>query len=238
MQKLNEPSYSSSVASPRAGAGAVDLSDILSEIPLSQDGVNVPDLGAFSSASKPSQATDLFAEKKRAHWSNGANGTEARCDFDRKMRLTRRGDVNFISLWKKSLYGRTLVDIKSDPEMVAYFADNMVPLIQECLGYNLAGGDWAVVTTPKRRHLTKNFASLISERIAAALGVPFYEDVALCHSKQRMNAVFTLKVLPREQNLIVFDDFVTTGQTLHSMRVLLEAHAKNIVFFTGINNKL
>ena len=94
------------------------------------------------------------------------------------------------------------------------------------------------VTAANAVDLTKNFASLISERIAAALGVPFYEDVALCHSKQRMNAVFTLNILPKERNLIVFDDFVTTGQTLHSMRVLLEDHGKNLVFFTGINNKL
>ena len=53
-----------------------------------------------------------------------------------------------------------------------------------------------------------------------------------------MNAVFTLNVLPKEANLIVLDDFVTTGQTLASMRRLLEEHGKNLVFFTGINNKL
>ena len=70
------------------------------------------------------------------------------------------------------------------------------------------------------------------------LGIPFYEDVAFCHSKQRMNAVFTLNILPKEQNLIVFDDFVTTGQTLLAMRHLMQEHSKNCVFFTGINNKL
>ena len=122
--------------------------------------------------------------------------------------------------------------------MVQFFADSIVPVIKEMLGYNLPNGDWAVVTTPKRRHLTKNFATHISEVIARQLGIPFYEDVASCRSKQRMNAVFTLNVLPKEANLIVFDDFVTTGQTLASMRRLLEEHGKNLVFFTGINNKL
>ena len=122
--------------------------------------------------------------------------------------------------------------------MVQFFADSIVPVIKEMLGYNLPNGDWAVVTTPKRRHLTKNFATRISEVIAQQLGIPFYEDVAFCRSKQRMNAVFTLNVLPKEANLIVFDDFVTTGQTLASMRRLLEEHGKNLVFFTGINNKL
>jgi adenine/guanine phosphoribosyltransferase-like PRPP-binding protein len=146
--------------------------------------------------------------------------------------------VNFVSIWQKSLYGRTLTEIKADDDMVQFFADSIVPVIKEMLGYNLPNGDWAVVTTPKRRHLTKNFATRISEVIAQQLGIPFYEDVASCRSKQRMNAVFTLNVLPKEANLIVFDDFVTTGQTLASMRRLLEEHGKNLVFFTGINNKL
>ena len=74
--------------------------------------------------------------------------------------------------------------------------------------------------------------------MAAALGIPFYEDVAFCHSRQRMNAVFTLNVLPSEPNIIVFDDFVTTGQTLASMKRLLTNYGKNLVFFAAINNKL
>ena len=53
-----------------------------------------------------------------------------------------------------------------------------------------------------------------------------------------MNAVFELNVLPRETNVIVFDDFVTTGQTLAAMKHLLQPLGKNLVFFTGVNNKL
>jgi predicted amidophosphoribosyltransferase len=43
---------------------------------------------------------------------------------------------------------------------------------------------------------------------------------------------------PTESNIIVFDDFVTTGATMISMKNLLEPLGKNLVFFTGINNKL
>ena len=160
---------------------------------------------------------DIFAEQKRHAWDKSV---EARCDFSRKVRITRRGDVFFISLWQKSLYGRTLTDIKSDDSMVTFFAENVAPLIKEILGYTLANGDWCIVTTPKR------------------LGIPFYEDVAFCHSKKRIGAVFTLNVLPKENNCIVFDDFVTTGSTLKAMRTLLLENKKNCVFFTGINNKL
>ena len=212
------------------GADLIDLNEILTDIVVPEI-----EVGSVSvSESKPSQK-DIFAEEKRKAWDKSV---EARCDFTYRLRLTRRSNVNFISIWQKSLYGRTLTEIKADDNMVQFFADSIVPVIKEMLGYNLPNGDWAVVTTPKRRHLTKNFATRISEVIARQLGIPFYEDVAFCHSKHRMNAVFTLNVLPKEANLIVFDDFVTTGQTLASMRRLLEQHGKNLVFFTGINNKL
>ena len=178
---------------------------------------------------------DLFAVSKRKSWDKTV---EARCDFTYKLSLTRRSDVDFISIWKKSVYGRTLTDIKGDPDMVTFFADNITPVISETLGYHLSDGSWAVCTSPKRRHREKNFATLISERIAASLGIPFYEDVALCHSKQRVNAVFEINNLPQESNIIVFDDFVTTGMTLAGMKKLLYSLGKNGVYFSCINNKL
>jgi hypothetical protein len=181
------------------------------------------------------QVKNLFAVQQRKSWDKSQ---EARCDFNYKLRLTRRSNVNFISIWQKSILGRTLTDIKSDPDMVAYFADSICPVIKEMVGYNLSLGQWCVVTSPKRRHKEKNFASLISERLGQMLEIPFYEDVAFCHTKQRVNAVFELNVLPVEPNIIVFDDFVTTGQTLAGMKHLLQPLGKNLVFFTGVNNKL
>lgn len=181
------------------------------------------------------QVKDLFAVQQRKSWDKSQ---EARCDFNYKLRLTRRSNVNFISIWQKSILGRTLTDIKSDPDMVAFFADSICPVIKEMVGYNLSLGQWCIVTSPKRRHKEKNFASLISERLGQMLEIPFYEDVAFCHTKQRVNAVFELNVLPVEPNIIVFDDFVTTGQTLAGMKHLLQPLGKNLVFFTGVNNKL
>lgn len=181
------------------------------------------------------QVKDLFAVQQRKSWDKSQ---EARCDFNYKLRLTRRSNVNFISIWQKSILGRTLTDIKSDPDMVAFFADSICPVIREMVGYNLSLGQWCVVTSPKRRHKEKNFATLISERLGQMLEIPFYEDVAFCHTKQRVNAVFELNVLPKEPNVIVFDDFVTTGQTLAGMKHLLQPLGKNLVFFTGVNNKL
>ena len=200
--------------------------------------ISVPDISGpldLSSPDTPHGQKDIFAVEQRKAWDKSV---EARCDFTRRIRLTRRADTFFISLWQKSLYGRTLTDIKSDDSMVQFFADNITPIIKEILGEHLTDGSWCIVTTPKRRHLIKNFATRISEQIAAQLHIPFYEDVAHCRTKQRIGAVFTMNNLPSEPNCIVFDDFVTTGSTLKAMRTVLTEHGKNCVFFTGINNKL
>ena len=213
---------------------AIDMKGIISELtfPEVDEGSLVINLDSTKSRTHPK---DLFAVNKRKSWDKS---TEARCDFTYNLRLTRRSDVNFVSIWKKSVYGRTLTDIKNDPSMVDFFTENMVPIIRETLGSNLDKGSWCICTSPKRRHKERNFATLISEKIAEQLGIPFYEDVAFCHSKQRVNAVFELNVLPKESNIIVFDDFVTTGQTLAAMKRLLMPLGKNLCFYTAINNKL
>ena len=215
--------------------GAVDLSDVLTDIVVPS--IEVPALDASFVYDK---SKDLFAEKKRAAWKD-VQQAEARCDFaPNKVRISYRNpQFGIISLWKKSIYGRTLTEIKSDESMVEKFAEGMNTLIRQILGHSLSSGDWCIVTSPKRRHKTRNFASLISARLAELLGIPFYEDLAECHSKHRVGAVFTFgKQPPAEANIIIFDDFVTTGATMISMRELLMPLGKNLVFFTGINNKL
>ena len=226
--------------------GAIALDDVLNDIEVPS--LDVPDLDASFVPS--AQSKDLFAEKKRAAWKD-VQQAEARCDFaPNKVRISYRSSTKslgsaknpafgIISPWKKSVYGRTLTDINSDPDMVEKFAEGMNTLIRQILGHSLASGDWCIVTSPKRRHKERNFASLISARLATLLGVNFYEDLAECHSKHRVGAVFTLgKEAPKERNIIVFDDFVTTGATMISMRELLMPLGYNLVFFTGINNKL
>ena len=218
-----------------AKPGAIALDEMLNDIEVPS--LDVPELGALLVSNK---SKDLFEEKKRKAWKE-LDAAEARCDFaPNKVRISYRNPAfGIISLWKKSVYGRTLTDIKSDPDMVEFFATNVAKLVGQILGNSLADGDWAIVTSPKRRHKERNFASLISARLGSLLGIPFYEDVAECHSKHRIGAVFTFgKEAPTESNIIVFDDFVTTGATMISMRELLNPLGKNLVFFTGINNKL
>lgn len=226
------------IRSVREGTLALDpsIDDLLNDIEVPS--LDVPDLDASFTPS--AQSKDLFAEKKRAAWKD-VQQAEARCDFaPNKVRISYRNpSFGIISLWKKSVYGRTLTDIKADPDMVEFFAANVAKLVGQILGNSLAHGDWAIVTSPKRRHKERNFASLISARLGSLLGIPFYEDVAECRSKHRVGAVFTFgKEPPKERNIIVFDDFVTSGATMISMKNLLEPLGYNLVFFTGINNKL
>lgn len=206
-----------------------DINEVIGNVELKP----VPDISLDQHSAK--EKKDIFSLDKRKAWDKSV---EARCDFQFRLRLTRRASTNFISIWQKSVFGRTLTDIKSDDSMVQYFADSMVPVIQQVLGSFLSAGKWAVVTTPMRRHKERNFASRIAETIASQLNIPFYFDCAHCRSKHRVGAVFTPNNIPLEPNVIVFDDFCTTGSTLLSMRNVLEAAGKNCVFFCGINNKL
>ena len=210
----------------------IDMGDLLSEI-------EVPDIRsaqlALKDIQKKNEPQDLFAEQKRKGWDKTV---EARCDFTPRPRLTRRSGLFFLSYWQKSVYGRTLTEIKADDSMVTFFANTMASYASEVIGPALSQGDWCIITTPKRRHLVKNFATRIAEEIARLLDIPFYEDVCTCRSKQRVNAIFDVHIVPKEQNVICFDDFVTTGQTLQAMKRALEPYNKNLLFLSGINNKL
>ena len=217
------------------------LEEILQEIQLPQsvssvtDGISLPSMPDLSFDVSVKEQKDIFALEQRKSWDKSV---EARCDFTYKLRLTRRASTNFITIWQKSVFGKTLTEIKSDDGMIPYFVESLAPVIRECIGYHICDGSWAIVTTPMRRHKDRNFATLVSEGLAKELGIPFYFDCAHCRSKQRVGAVFDANNLPHEPNVIVFDDFVTTGSTLLAMKNLLQEHGKNPVFFAGINNKL
>ena len=215
--------------------------EILQEIQQPQsissvtDGISLPSMPDLSLDVSVKEQKDIFALEQRKSWDKSV---EARCDFTYKLRLTRRASTNFITIWQKSVFGKTLTEIKSDDGMIPYFVESLAPVIRECIGYHICDGSWAIVTTPMRRHKERNFATLVSEGLAKELGIPFYFDCAHCRSKQRVGAVFDPNNLPHEPNVIVFDDFVTTGSTLLAMKNLLQEHGKNSVFFAGINNKL
>lgn len=215
------------LAEKNTGSLLSDVTAILSDYSVA-DGS--PALGDLSKRGK-----DIFAVESRKAWDKT---TEARCNFEFRPRITPRAGLWFLSLWQKSVMGRTLPEIKADPAEIPHFADAVSDFLMKYLGPSLASGHWCICTSPKRRHKERNFASLICEAIHQRLQIPFYEDVAFCHSRQRINATFSLNQLPSEPNVIVFDDFVTTGSTLKGMHELLLPYNKTLLFVAGINNKL
>jgi len=181
---------------------------------------------------------DIFAEESRKGW-HKPDVLEARCDLSQeRLTLSPHASIPVVSLWKKSVKGRKLTDIKADDSMVTFFADHITPAIEKVLGYYLSQGHYAIITTPRRRHLERNFACRIAEEIGKRLSIPYYADVAIATSRQRVAVDFELGLLPPEPNLIVFDDFVTTGSTLAAMYRLLQPLQKNLFFIVGINNNL
>ncbi|MDE6272895.1 MAG: hypothetical protein K2M31_07805 [Muribaculaceae bacterium] len=180
---------------------------------------------------------EIFTKGKRKKWNEDA-ADEARCDF-----IDNRHGIFFIknflyhSIWRKSVMGPTLKEIKAIPEMQEKFADNVAKLIRSSIGSNLDPKQFAIITAPKRRHKEHNFASLTAAKISEKLGIPFFEDVCFYNSKQRVNAVFSVaESLPPQKNLIVFDDIVTTGSTLNSIYNLFAPMGYNLSFFVGIKN--
>ena len=93
--------------------GAIALDEVLNDIEVPS--LEAPDLDTSFVAAAPTK--DLFAPKTRAAWKD-VQQDEARCDFaPNKVRISYRNpQFGIISLWKKSVYGRTLTDIKADPD--------------------------------------------------------------------------------------------------------------------------
>ena len=215
--------------------------DVSSAESVCEDIAEVPKVGDILADSFPQEneavaKRNVFEESGRKAWNR--ENILARCDMSYILKISPRCGVNFVSIWKKTLYGRLLTDIKADDTMIPHFAVHVAETIKNIIGSYLRSGGWCLVTAPRRRHLERNFATLVSLKISEILDIPFYEDILQCKSKQRMNAEFTLSVLPKEPNVIVFDDIVTTGSTLASIKTAFEGKGKNLMFFTGINNKL
>lgn len=204
-----------------------------------QDVPEVSDILADSFSSTPEEddaGHNVFEEKGRKAWNS--DKVQARCDMNYVLKISPRCGVTFISIWKKTLYGRLLSEIKEDDDMVKVFAIHMNETIRNVIGSNLRSGGYCLITAPRRRHVERNFATLVCFELAKLLNINFYEDIMQCTQRRRMNATFSLSVVPEEPNIIVYDDIVTTGSTLASIKRAFGGREKNLIFFAGINNKL
>lgn len=185
-------------------------------------------------------ATNIFDDKKRKASFTDPDG--ARCDMQpakcslREFNGDFDGAIRVVSKFRRSLKGRTLKEYKEDPESVELFAQCAVDLISSVFGQNLDPTQFAIVPTPKRRHREFNFGEAFCTRTAELLGIPCFCGVGYARTNKRIQAEFELMYLPPNKNLIVLDDFVTTGSTFMSMRRMFNGTDKSVSFFAIINN--
>lgn len=194
------------------------------------------DIGQFLdqfSASR-SGAENLFSTRRKAWHEN--NSAEPRCDFSPGRSAISGSAFKILSLWRRSIYGQSLREIKENSENIPFFIDSISRFIRQIIGDAISAGQWAIVTPPPRRHREHNFASEVARGIARKIGIPAFTDIAEAHTRQRIAVDFTLRYLPDQQNLIVFDDIVTTGSTFQSMHRMLATKGKALLFIAAIKN--
>lgn len=175
---------------------------------------------------------DPEVELKQRSWEH----TEKRCGLKKKIAQTSTMGYTYTSFHATEKDGLTLNEIKQ-PEHVMAFAHNLADYIIETLGENVKNGDWGLVTTPRRRHKEGfHFATEVCRAAAEELGIPFIEDIATAKDRDRIQPEFTMIKDPKEKNIIIYDDIITTGITLRETRKLLIAAGHVVYSVVAIKN--
>lgn len=169
---------------------------------------------------------------RRSAWGKREKYTEPLCDLKVRLTVHNRDGRFFISTYKRSEEGIPLSEIKND-DNVKLFASQAENIIRGIIRLKQNEG-WCIITTPKRRHKEKNFASMVCDELSKTLGIPFYEDVVEAKNKHRIDPVFELKKQIDEKEIIIYDDIFTTGSTLKATAELFPD--KNLLCVIGIYN--
>lgn len=181
----------------------------------------------------PEMEDEETKKKKRSGWNAASDSKESVCDMVENIAWHPKRDFSFISCFKQSEEGFPLSVIKSNFDNVRLFSESATNVIRRALGMRNIS-DWAIITTPKRRHKEMNFAESCIVDIAKKIGIHCYLDAISAKNRQRINPQFKLEVDIKEHNIIVFDDILTTGATLDGVNKLFPD--KNCFFVVGINN--
>ena len=171
--------------------------------------------------------------RRRASWAR----TEKYCDLKRRLKQHFDGGMVVSTLYETGKRGIPILEIKENPDNVALFADNLVDYLSQLLGDNLAAGDWCIVTTPRRRHKEGfHFSTAICQTAAEMLNLPFYVDAFTAENRDRIEPEFHMEKNPEERNVLVYDDIITTGQTIRAVRQLLLDSGHVVLCVVGIKN--
>lgn len=171
--------------------------------------------------------------RKRTQWGKAKDYEEPVCNMVDTIEIHALRGYKYIHSFKTGSTEGTPISELKKPENAYMFALKAKELITATIGLKQTKG-WCIITTPKRRHKEKNFASLVCEQLSQMLGIPFHEDVVEAKNRARIDPVFTLVKEVEEPNIIIYDDILTGGTTLYTTANLFPT--KNIFLVVGINN--
>lgn len=168
----------------------------------------------------------------RKGWGDGAKGEKC-CNLILTHAFHERKWGGFVSSYTSGEEGVPLSLVKTK-DYVELFADNAIIYLDKLLGL-VSTGDYCLVSTPRRRHKEWNFANEVCKVIAQKKGIHFVEDFCEAQDKTRVGGKpFIANKDIDKKNVIIYDDIVTTGETLRKTKELLKG--KNVVIIVGINN--
>ena len=171
--------------------------------------------------------------RKRTQWCEAKDYEEPVCNMVDTIEIHALRGYKYVHSFKTGSTEGTPISELKKPENAYMFALKAKELITATIGLKQTKG-WCIITTPKRRHKEKNFASLVCEQLSQMLGIPFHEDVVEAKNRARIDPVFTLVKEVEEPNIIIYDDILTGGTTLYTTANLFPT--KNIFLVIGINN--
>ena len=191
------------------------------------------DIQEMETGAPPTLADTLKEDmKKRSSWGKAKDYKEPCCDLSDHLQLHKRDCFYYICSYHNTPTGIPISEVKTEPN-VQLFATKAEEVVRGLVQLRDTK-DWCIITTPKRRHKEKNFASMVATELAKSLGIPFYDDVIESHGRDRLNPDFRQVKDIREGNIILYDDILTTGSTIRACVHLL--NGKNIVCVIGIDN--
>ena len=171
--------------------------------------------------------------KKKDRWQQ----LKRLCNLKDRPGLHRSMGLYFHSMFKVGKQGMPLEEIK-DPDNVPLFADVAAEYVRLILGDGLAGCGWCVITTPRRRHLEGfHFATAVCESLSEDLGIPFYPDTVTCRDRNRIAPDFSAELYPNEKNILLYDDIITTGNTVNAARDLYVSAGYAVLTLVSIDNR-
>lgn len=162
----------------------------------------------------------------------------ARCDMKLNIAARVKNGHWYTSLHAVSKSGKTLEEIKNDKKCEKQLVDELTEYIAKATSGNLAANGWAMITTGRRRHREGyHFATEVTRKTAKRLGIPFYEGAISCGNANRLKPALTIQEKPKEKNLILFDDIITTGTTAARTVELLAGEGYTVITIIGIRNQ-